>query len=496
MTSVPPSRIRRCNDAPPRPNGRFVLYWMIAARRTRYNFALQRAVELGKQLRRPLVVLEPLRVGYRWASERLHRFVLDGMADNGARCAAAGVRYFPYLEPAPGRGQGLLAALADHACAVVTDESPTFFLPAMVAAAARQLPVQLEQVDGNGLLPLCLAERAYPTAASFRRLVHRHGPELCGELPLVDPLAAAGSLGRARLPRPVLQRWPPTSARVLGKRTGELLRRLPIDHTVAAVASHRGGPRAAERAWREFLRQRLGAYDEQRNHPDQAGASGLSPYLHFGHLSSHQVLAELVRDEGWDPTRVDLAAAGRRAGFWGMSTSAEAFVDQLVTWRELGANAAVHDPEHHASYRALPDWARQTLADHRGDPRPYCYDLAELTAARTHDPVWNAAQRQLLVEGRIHNYLRMLWGKKILQWSPSPRRALAVMVELNNRFAVDGRDPNSVSGILWTLGKYDRPWGPERPIFGKVRFMSSRNTLRKLKLRAYLERWGSEQQGA
>jgi len=167
-----------------------------------------------------------------------------------------------------------------------------------------------------------------------------------------------------------------------------------------------------------------------------------------------------------------------------MGRGAEAFLDQLVTWRELGFNMSA-TAEDVASYDSLPEWARNTLEEHQGDPRPYTYRLEELQEARTHDPLWNAAQRQLLRDGVIHNYLRMLWGKKILEWTPSPREALAVMIELNDRFALDGRDPNSYSGIFWCLGRYDRGW-PERPVFGKVRSMSSDATKRKVDLDSYL----------
>jgi len=171
-----------------------------------------------------------------------------------------------------------------------------------------------------------------------------------------------------------------------------------------------------------------------------------------------------------------------------MSPSAEAFLDQVVTWRELGFNMAANRPDHR-EYESLPDWALQTLEEHEGDARPHLYSLEEFQAAATHDELWNAAQRQLLREGIIHNYLRMLWGKKILEWTAEPREAASVMIQLNNRYAIDGRDPNSYSGIYWCLGRYDRPWGPERPVFGKIRYMTSRNTARKLQLKEYLQRF-------
>jgi deoxyribodipyrimidine photo-lyase len=235
---------------------------------------------------------------------------------------------------------------------------------------------------------------------------------------------------------------------------------LPIDHTVAPVP-YAGGSIAARRALAEFVAHKLARYAD-RNHPDADASSGLSPYLHFGHIAPQEILAR-IDDEG--------------------------FLDELLTWRELGFNFCFHHPRHDR-LTALPAWAQATLARHAKDPRPERYTLADLERAATADPVWNAALRQLLAEGRIHNYLRMLWGKQILEWSASPKQALATMIELNNKYAVDGRDPNSYHGILWTLGLFDRPWGPERPIFGLVRYMSSAATVKKLRMKQYLARYG------
>jgi deoxyribodipyrimidine photo-lyase len=173
-----------------------------------------------------------------------------------------------------------------------------------------------------------------------------------------------------------------------------------------------------------------------------------------------------------------------------MSAPTEAFLDQLVTWRELGFNMCALRPDHR-EFESLPPWARRTLEEHAGDPRPSRYDFAAFEAGRTHDPLWNASQAELRRDGRIQSYLRMLWGKKILEWSDSPREALAIMLELNDRYALDGRDPNSVSGIFWVLGRYDRAWGPERPIYGNIRYMTSDSARRKLRLRRYLERYGA-----
>jgi len=489
---VPGERVRSANQAPVRRDGRYVLVWMIAARRTSFNFALDRAAEWARALRRPILVLEPLRCAYPWASDRLHSFVLQGMADNARAFADAGVTYHPYVEPSPGAGRGLLAALASEASVVVTDDFPAFFLPRMVAAAGARLPVRLEVVDGNGLLPLRTATAVFPTAYAFRRFLQRELPDRLRPFPSSSPLERAGLAG-APLPEAVARAWPAASGAMLAADPATL-GALPIDHSVPPVQETRGGSSPAREALSSFVSDRMGRYLE-RSQPDVEASSGLSPWLHFGAISAHEVFRAVARREGWKASKLGTERRGRKEGFWGMSVEAEAFLDELVTWRELGFNMLSLRPAAAASFETLPPWAIRTLEAHASDRRDPVYDRATLERAGTHDEVWNAAQSQLLREGRIHNYLRMLWGKKILEWTASPREALRVMLELNDRWALDGRDPNSASGIFWCLGRYDRPWGPERPVFGTVRYMSSANTRRKLRLTEYLRRHGPGAQG-
>jgi len=482
LNSVPSIRIQACNRADINGVGDYVLYWMIAARRITSNFALDRAIEWSLRLHKPLLIFEALRWEFPWETERTRRFVIDGMKHNLRALQGTNVLYYPYVELAHNSSKGLLASLANRAAVIVTDEFPCFFLPSMVAAAAKKVPVLLEQVDSNGLLPLRAAPKEFTTAFAFRRFLQKDLPAHLLAFPSHNPLSRANLTAPKPLPKSIVGRWPPAS--------------FDSDHASAKSRSARkppvelrGGRLEARKHLENFLSEKLEGYAEERNHPDKEAASGLSPYLHFGHISSHEIFSSLANHEHWTSERLALRPTGSRAGWWGMSTSAEAFLDQFVTWRELGFNMC-HLRKDYDRFSSLPAWAQQTLTEHKGDPRQYRYTPEQFDTARTHDPLWNAAQIQLLTEGRIHNYLRMIWGKKILEWTRSPMEALKIMIELNNRYALDGRDPNSFTGIFWCLGRYDRPWGPERPIFGTVRYMSSANTMRKLRVKKYLQTYG------
>jgi deoxyribodipyrimidine photo-lyase len=305
------------------------------------------------------------------------------------------------------------------------------------------------------------------------------------QFPQANALANATIPAPNGVPREITAKWSRKSPRLLnGDRS--FLAKVPINHSVPRIEV-RGGTTAAQDLLKEFVENKLGGYLEERNEPDRKAASGLSPYLHFGHISAHQIVSEITQHQGWSPERLALRATGSRTGWWGVSRAAEAFLDQLITWRELGFNFCSQRNDYD-QFDSLPEWARKTLREHARDERAYVYTLEEFEQAATHDPLWNAAQTQLVGEGSIHNYLRMLWGKKILEWTPSPVKALEIMVELNNKYALDGRDPNSYSGIFWCLGRYDHPWGPERPVFGTVRYMSSTNTARKFDVKNYIRK--------
>jgi len=489
VSAVPEIRIRKTNGSAIRESGKYVLYWMIASRRLRYNFALDRALEHCRELGKPLVVFEALRAGYAWASDRIHAFVLQGMAENARYCRKCGVTYLAYLEPRQGAGKGLLQALAAAACVVVTDEFPCFFLPGMVESAAKQVGVRLEAVDSNGLLPLRATQQAASRAFDFRRLLQKELPKHLGYFPESEPLKQLKPGQRATPAEKKLAKWSLLTEE-LPRGDDRSLRRLPIDHRVQPVGLE-GGQEAAHAKMREFFAKKFALYAEHRNEPERDMTSGLSPYLHFGHISVHEIFVELARREKWRPEKLAVRGKGGREGWWNMSATAESFLDELITWRELGYNFAAHRADYD-QYDSLPEWAQKTLKKHGKDERERVYELQEFESAKTHDALWNAAQRQLVREGRIHNYLRMLWGKKILEWSRTPEEAARTMIHLNNKYAVDGRNPNSYSGIFWVLGRYDRPWGPERPVFGTVRYMSSENTARKMSVESYVRKYSPD----
>jgi len=490
--TVPSTRLRVLGEGPVQTKAQYVLYWMVAQRRPRRNFALERATDWARELNLPLLILEPLRADYRWASARLHKFLIEGMAANAAYFASSCATYYPYLEPKPGAGSDLLSKFAHRAALVVTDDHPGFFYPRMLAAAQTEVRVRFEAVDSNGLLPIALAGgRAFATAHSFRRFLQAELGVQLAHRPMEEPLLGL-KLPRLRsLPAALRLQYPAMTHAQLCNPDQTLLS-LAIDRSVSPVELE-GGWIAGQWQLHRFVERKLGVYEEQRNHPDSKATSGLSPYLHFGHISTDDVLHAIAEASKWPGLSDQAPKDGSRAGFWGMSPSSEAFMEQVVTWRELAFNTAANLPGYE-DYESLPEWARASLDAGASDPRPHIYDLPILEAGHTHDVVWNAAQAELAREGRMHNYLRMVWGKKILEWSESPRVALAYMTHLNNKYALDGRDPSSTAGIMWTLGRYDRPWAPKRPIFGSVRYMSSDNARRKLKLEGYLAAFAPSRQ--
>ena len=492
-------RIRVLKNLPIDMSGDFVVYWMTATRRYKYNAALERAVEISLSINKPLLVIEGVSVRHRWTSERVVTFMVQGLVENISIFNDLPVSYMPWVENHKDTGDGLLRRISKRSAAMVIDDYPTYLPLWVMNRATETTSVRLEAVDSTGIIPMQMSEKEFATAHSFRRYMQKNLLKAFESSPKAMPLEGVETdltVDSAKLSEileevdfehtPLEWMWRVAQGKSIGRKA---LAPLDIDHEVRAVPTKIGGYSEARRRLDGFLINKLNRYDVGRNDTDDGAASGLSPWIHFGHISSYEILHAILEREGWTPADLDEDSTGRgsRAGWWGLSASSEAFVDQLITWRELGYNFAFHRDDHH-SIKSIPDWAKDTLYDHAED-RAESYTFEQIEAADTDDEVWNAAQRQLKEEGLIHNYLRMLWGKRILEWAPSPVEAAEWMIKLNDRWALDGRDPNSYTGIFWVMGRHDRPWGPKRPVFGSVRYMSSSNTKRKLKLDGYLEQW-------
>jgi deoxyribodipyrimidine photo-lyase len=476
------ARLRRLNEARTNHRGAYVLYWAQAYRRLDRNHSLDYALRCAAETKKPLVIYEGLRLDYPWASRRLHRFVLEGMRDNARAAAALGLTYWPYVESPERPARGLLPRLADEAALVVTDDFPCFVVPGQSAALARQTKAPVFAVDGNSVVPLALLGPAVGAAAHLRPRIHKAFAEAWAHRTAKKPAVPAGARAAVEAPFEV---WDPA-------RLEESLDALPLDRTVPEVPGIVGGRRAGKVRLREFIEKRLRGYADERSCPTAPGAghaSGLSPYLHFGHVAIEEVVEAVLATSGdWDPRELRVHNRGKREGYFTDDADVNSFLDEALTWRDVGFQWHWTRRADTASLeRALPGWALASLGAHAGDARAHLYAPEEWEMGATHDPLWNAAQRELVATGTIHNYLRMLWGKKVIEWSRSPAEAYETLVHLNNKYALDGRDPNSYTGILWCFGLFDRPWAPERPVLGVLRYMSSENTARKFKLGSYFE---------
>ncbi len=449
------SRVRILNDRAFRPDAEYVLYWAQMNRRAQSNHALEYAARLANESDLPLLVYEGLTYDYPYASDRLHTFLLEGAPDTARRLRSLGIGYIFYLRRRYSDPNDILYRLARRARAVVTDDYPTFVARVHNARAPQRLDAPYIAVDSSCVVPMSAIEKREYAAYTLRPKIARLLPAC---LQPVGPLRM-----RRRFQGPV----PAFHTEVTAENIASLVASCDIDHSVKPAAGFPGGARAAQRRLREFLENKLWRYARDRNEPSAHATSELSPYLHFGHISALDVALQVKSYA--DQNRL----------------IADEFLEELIVRRELAFNFARY-AENPASLENLPRWALQTLRDHAADPRPRIYSLDELERAATYDELWNATQKELLLRGKIHGYYRMYWGKKIIEWSRSCEDAFNAMVYLHDRYALDGRDPNTYANILWCFGLHDRPW-PERPIFGKVRYMSLEGMRRKTNAAAYIQ---------
>lgn len=510
MSTFNDARVRKVNDEPTRSRGQYVLYWCQMFRRLGHNHALDYALHMARHLKKPLVVYEALKLNYPWASARHHAFILEGMAENASAAREMGLTYWPFVETPGDAGHGLVKKLAADAVLIVTDDFPAFIVPAHNRAIAR-LDVAVHAVDSNSVVPLAMLGKAVSAAAHLRPRIHKLFAEAWQNRAAAE--SDATGLPPTKVKPPFVLWKPPADV-------PKFVAGLPLDQTVTPLPNDPGGSAAGRKRLTGFLRNKLPQYAEERNLPDDPAtnsASGLSPYLHFGHVSIEDVIAKTLQTTGkWTPDELNLKTRNKD-DFFCRDANVNSFLDEAITWRDVGYHwhycrilenagsktkswqAGNHHPRFNFATMdfsqgyddtldfVLPEWAKATLKKHADDRREFVYTLEQFENADTHDELWNAAQLELVHTGRIHNYLRMLWGKKVLEWSGSPEEAYRTLEHLNNKYALDGRDPNSYTGILWCFGLFDRPWPPERQVFGSVRFMSSGNTAKKFDLDGYFQ---------
>lgn len=488
MKSFNSHRVFKRNSHQPNTDGDYVLYWMQINRRFHYNFALEYAVGWANKLGKPLLILEAFSCDYPWATDRTHTFMMQGMKEHAEYAHSKDLNYISFVEEEEGQYKKLLFDLTSKASLLITDEYPVFIMRQRNESYSQEISIPYISVDSNGLIPLGITKKDPYSAYLFRKIMQKNFIEAFTNPPAKDPLDDLKNREKIEIDTSIVRDLP--KAENAFNNMKSFISALDIDHTVKPIEWH-GGRSAALGMLGHFVQHALLEYDDKRNHPDEKKTSQLSAWLHFGKISEYEIVKTVMdyQPKGWDLDKITYNN-GSKGGFFNGGPNIDGFLDEVITWREVGFHFAHHRPDYD-QFESLPDWALQTLNEHKNDPREWIYSYDQLAASETHDEIWNAAQTQLREEGIIHNYLRMLWGKKVIEWTPDPKAALQYLIKMNNTYAIDGRDPNSYSGIFWCFGRFDRAW-QEREIFGKLRYMTSDSARKKVKLKQYLNRFGSQ----
>jgi len=441
-------RVRVRRPGAPDPNGSCVVYWMQRSQRGLDNPALDVAVEAANALEKPCVVFFAPVPFYPHANLRHYAFLVEGIPDIAEALEKRDIGFVLRRYP-----DHSLLKFCDEVrpALVVGDENPMREPEHWREIATKKLRVPLWTVDSDVIVPSKLLEKEQYAAFHARRRLESKLPEFL--VPSNNPHA------KVKWKRP---------AKVQSLPAGfDILNDWDLDRSLDPVNSFKGGQKEAMRLLRQFTQHKLPNYDKRRNHPELDGTSRMSPYLHFGHIS---------------PITVALAVQKADAP----KAEKESFLNELLVWRELAINLVTYNPNYD-SFECAENWAHRSLAKHAKDSRPVIYSKKQLESAETYDNLWNAAQMQMVNDGWMHNYMRMYWAKKILEWTRTPSEAHRIAVELNDRYFLDGRDPNGYAGIAWSIvGKFDRPWY-ERPIFGQIRYMSGASAAKKFDAKKYIE---------
>jgi deoxyribodipyrimidine photo-lyase len=443
------ARIQYLNDRAV-VHGRYVLYWMQQSQRPDWNQALEIAVREANRLKQGVVVGFGLMDDYPEANLRHYAFMLEGLRETAHALQQRGIR----MVVRRGEPPQVALELGRDASLIVCDRGYLRHQRRWRQSVAIKAACRVVEVESDVIVPVETASsKAEIGARTLRPRIHRQLAEY------LHPFSAA----RVHTPSLDLE----IDGMPVGD-TAALLQTLKLDRSVSAVSNRfRGGSSEAKRRFAEFLKNRLSRYELNHNQPQTDDTSHMSVYLHFGQVSPLYLALETMKSHA-------------------PKAAKDAFIEEMVVRRELACNFTHHTPNYD-SYDCIPGWARKSLAEHRRDHRPHVYSVERLVNAETHDPYWNAAMREMVCTGFMHNYMRMYWGKKILEWSRTPEEGFATTLALNNKYFIDGRDPNSFTGVAWIYGVHDRAW-PERPIYGKVRTMMASGLERKCDINAYVRK--------
>jgi deoxyribodipyrimidine photo-lyase len=428
------------------------IYWMSRDQRTHDNWALLFAQEMAIKQKASLGVAFCLVPQFLGATIRQYGFMLQGLQETEKNLEAKNIPFF-LLTGSP--EEGIAKFVSQHEVGtLITDFDPLRLKRAWKKGVLNRIDIPVYEVDTHNIVPCWIASPKQEFAAyTFRPKVKRQLSEFLDEFPKLKKHPFSGK------------------KKVEQTDWSRVKKCLKIDRKVLEVDWIKPGEKAARLMLNQFIEHRLSKYDVKRNDPNIDGQSSLSPYLHFGQISAQRIVLEIQKK------RIS-------------ASEQEAFLEELIVRRELADNFCFYN-ELYDSFIGFPDWAKKTLNEHRHDRREYIYSLDQLEKGQTHDVLWNAAQKEMVKSGKMHGYLRMYWAKKILEWTETPEEALRIAIFLNDKYELDGRDPNGYVGIAWSIGGvHDRAWFP-RPIFGKIRYMSYKGARSKFDVKAYIKKVNS-----
>ena len=445
LVMINENRVKRLNDQNIR-TGNFVLYWMQATQRAEYNHALEYSILEANKLDLPLLVYFGITESYPEANERHYWFMLEGLKEVQLALEENRIKLvIKRISPEIGAIE-----LAKSASMVVVDQGYTKTERKWTKNVAEKIKCPLIQVESNVVVPVKVASsKEEYSAATLRpkinKVLNRYLVPIDHKFPKKDSLKLDFSSFDI-------------------KDIGKAVSQLEIEREVKKTETFHGGTSEAKKILQNFIEHKLDRYSEDRNDPTKQGVSSMSPYLHFGQISPLHIAFMVLQTD---------------------SPGIDSYLEELIIRRELAINFVFYNP-HYDSFDGLHEWQKKTLTEHRNDPRDYIYSESELENAETHDPYWNAAQKQMMSTGKMHGYMRMYWGKKIIEWTRKPEQAYKIALFFNNKYELDGRSPNGFAGIAWCFGKHDRPW-KERAIFGKIRYMNAKGLKRKFDADAYVK---------